>query len=333
MIARAVLLRSLVRGTSLAARTYAPPSSCLSPFATAPWRSFSSSPTTQTTLPSQPIPPQPPTSINDDIVRGVHLGTLLYMKYGIGRQRLEEIYLDVDLPIVIKWQRCMEIFLGVQLHVLAGLGYSPDEMGLSLYNQQLTSYLQGGSVGPEIQEECRVGTRDLWRLVLSTAFGVDLATIEELPIDQARSIMHKVAQRMQDPDVLDYIAKECASIEPSEYHLLYFFAHDLVLVILHLSLSRWFSHQYIIFADEDPQMEAALRHHVVQEALVYKVYYGGSPKSLLEECGFDRGEDGYVRLQLAMANHQNDPLVSQYVGHSMMKILQVAGLAGSVAAM
>ncbi|KAI2499979.1 hypothetical protein MHU86_14502 [Fragilaria crotonensis] len=221
------------------------------------------------------------------------------MKYGIGRQRLEEIYLDVDLPIVIKWQRCMEVYLGVQLHVLAGLGYSPDEVGITMYNQQLNNYLQGGDVGPEMQEECRVGSRDLWRLVLSTAFGVDLATIEELPIDQARSIMHKVAQRMQDPDVLDFIAKECASIEPNE----------------------------------DPQMEAAQRHHVVQEALVYKVYYGGSPKSLLEECGFDRGEDGYVRLQLAMANHQNDPLVSQYVGHSMMKILQVAGLAGDVAAM
>lgn len=166
-----------------------------------------------------PPDPQPPTVLNDDIVRGVHLGTLLYMKYGIGRQRLEEIRLDMHLPIVVKWQRCMEVYLGVQLHVLAGLGYSPDETGLSVYGQQLNHYLQGSSVGPEMQEECRTGGRDLWRLVLSTAFGIDLVTIEELPIDRARSIMHKVAQRMQDTDVLDHIAKECASIVPSEFQI------------------------------------------------------------------------------------------------------------------
>ena len=227
---RAVLLRSAVRVPSLVARNNAAsiPSLSLSSLAKRPlWRSFSSSSsttaattTTTTTLPARvdAPDPQPPTTLNDDIVRGVHLGTLLYMKYGIGRQRLEEIYLDVDLNIITKWQRCMEVYLGVQLHVLAGLGYRPDEMGISAYSQQLNEYLQGASVGPEMQEECRVGMRDLWRLVLSTAFGIDLATIKELPIDQARSTMHKVAQRMQDEDVLDYVAKECASIMPSEYY-------------------------------------------------------------------------------------------------------------------
>lgn len=80
-------------------------------------------------------------------------------------------------------------------------------------------------------------------------------------------------------------------------------------------------------------MEAAQRHHAVQEALVHKVYFGGSPQSLLEECGFLPGEDGYVRLQIAMADHQNDPLISQYVGHSMMKVLQAAGLGGDITAM
>ena len=67
--------------------------------------------------------------------------------------------------------------------------------------------------------------------------------------------------------------------------------------------------------------------------MVYKVYFGGSPKTLLEDCGFEAGEDGYVRLQLAMANHQNDPLVAEYVGSSMMKLLQVAGLGGDIAGM
>ena len=83
------------------------------------------------------------------------------------------------------------------------------------------------------------------------------------------------------------------------------------------------------FQDENPQMEMAQKHHIVQETLVHKVYLDG----LIEECGFPAGEDGYVRMQLAMADHQNDPLVAQYVGASMMQILQVAGLAGDMEAM
>jgi hypothetical protein len=85
--------------------------------------------------------------------------------------------------------------------------------------------------------------------------------------------------------------------------------------------------------DENPQLQGALRHHVIQEALIYKVYFGGSPETLLEECGFALGEEGYVRFQLAMANHQADPLVAQYMGNSMLKLLKAAGLSGDVATM
>ena len=77
-------------------------------------------------------------------------------------------------------------------------------------------------------------------------------------------------------------------------------------------------------------MEFVQRHYVVQETLVHKVYLGGS---LLEECGFTSNEEGYIRLQLTMADHQNDPLVAQYIGNSMMQIVQVAGLADDVATM
>ena len=138
------------------------------------------------------------------------------MKYGIGRQRLQELYLLEDLPLVHKWQKCMEVFLGVQLHVLAGLGYKPDETGINMYNQHVNAFVHGGNISPEKQEEYRILGRDLWRLVLGTAFNVDLDTIEEIPIDKARSIMHKVAERMIDPEVLDFISAECATIEPGE---------------------------------------------------------------------------------------------------------------------
>lgn len=69
----------------------------------------------------------------------------------------------------------------------------------------------------------------------------------------------------------------------------------------------------------------AQKHHAVQEVLVNGVYLGGEP-SLVEELGFGSGKDGYVMMQMTMADHQSDPLVTQYVGSAMMQILQVAGL-------
>lgn len=76
----------------------------------------------------------------------------------------------------------------------------------------------------------------------------------------------------------------------------------------------------------------ALKHHVVQEALVHKVYLGGDGPgtSLVEECGFSAGTEGYVRMQMTMAEHQNDPLVAQYIGSAMMQILEVAGLGAAM---
>ena len=168
--------------------------------------------------PSGPSPPEPrpPSVMTEEIFRGVQLGTLLYMKHGIGHQRLTELREDVHVPLVTKWQRCMEAYLGVQIHVLAGLGYRPDETGIALYNQQLNAYLHqttlSNDITPDVIEHVRTNQRDIWRLVLSTAFGIDLTTIVELPIDEARSIMHKVALRMQDDDVLEEIAKRCATI-------------------------------------------------------------------------------------------------------------------------
>jgi len=48
--------------------------------------------------------------------------------------------------------------------------------------------------------------------------------------------------------------------------------------------------------------------------------------TLVQECGFGDGEEGYVRMQSAMAEHQGDPLITQYVGSAIMKLLQSAGI-------
>jgi hypothetical protein len=54
-------------------------------------------------------------------------------------------------------------------------------------------------------------------------------------------------------------------------------------------------------------------------------YNGGDP-SLVEECGFGKGEKGYAHLQCVMAEYESDPLISQYAQAAMARIWEAAGL-------
>lgn len=220
---------------------------------------------------------------------GVQRSTQMYMRHGIGKQRLDEIRLDDSMLLITKWQKMMEAFLGTQLHVLAGLGYAPDENGMGLYNHQLGTWLN--SCDPDTQERLRTIGRDIWREVLCTSFGVAKEELKEVDIVEARNMMHKVSQKMQDEATLKSIAKKCMAIQPGT----------------------------------DEQLATAAKHSAVQDVLVNEVYLGGEP-SLVSECGFGEGEEGYVYMQCAMAEHQSDPLVAQYIGSAMMKIMTAAGL-------
>ena len=227
--------------------------------------------------------------MNEEIAMGVQYATRMFMRHGIGKQRLDEISMDSSLPLVNKWQKMMESFLGTQVHVLAGLGYPPDENGMGLYNHQLGTWLQ--DCDPDTQERMRTIGRDIWREVLCTAFGVKAEDLKEVDIVEARNMMHKVSQKMQDDKTLKLIAKKCMAIQPGE----------------------------------DEQLIIAAKHAAVQDVLVNEVYLGGDP-SIVAEFGFGNGGEGYVFMQCAMAEHQSDPLVAQYVGSAMMKIMTAAGL-------
>jgi len=183
----------------------------------------------------------------------------------------------------------MEAFLGTQVHVLAGLGYEATERGIALYNQHLAELMR--TAPPDEQEVLRRAGRDSWRRTLCLAFGLeDTPEEEEVSIVDARNIMHKVSQRMHEPNVLAKITK---------------------------------------LVEDEKSDDITKRHTAVQQVLVEDVYLGRehtSSSSLVEECGFGPGEVGYVRMQCAMAEHQNDPLVAQYVGSAMQKVLQAAGI-------
>ena len=66
----------------------------------------------------------------------------------------------------------------------------------------------------------------------------------------------------------------------------------------------------------------------VQELLISHVYLDGTDGAnvLLSRFSSTSGEKAYVILQMLMAEHQSDPLISQYVGGAMMKVLEKAGL-------
>ena len=77
--------------------------------------------------------------------------------------------------------------------------------------------------------------------------------------------------------------------------------------------------------DEDPEIEVALKHQILQDIIVNSVYLGGEP-SLVEEAGFGSGPVAYAKAQCAMSDHEGDPLVAQYASSAMVKIWDAAGL-------
>lgn len=226
----------------------------------------------------------------------------LFIEHGLGKQKLRQIAAEKEnAPLVDRWQKMVATYLETQCHVIALLGYQPNEHGIGLYTQQLSQALQLSS--PDIQEELRVAAKDTYRMVLAAAF--DLPSLldktnanGELSVVDARNLMHKVSMRMQDPEVLEKVAKMCS-----------------VSVAMNDS-------------PEANQIELARKHTVVQQVMVDDVYLtkNANGVSLVQECGFGDGEDGYIRMQSAMAEHQGDPLISQYVGGAMMKLLQSAGI-------
>ena len=161
--------------------------------------------------------PIPPTELNLEMAKGIQTANHLILKYGVGRQRLKLLSKDNDMPLVIKWQRMMEVYLGAQLHVVAALGYSTDESGIMMYTQQLGQFV-GTKCTQDQQEEFRTVGRETWREMLTIAFDLDEELCEkygkELSIVDARNIVHKVASRLIEPNILEEVATRVGQLPP-----------------------------------------------------------------------------------------------------------------------
>lgn len=213
----------------------------------------------------QVFKPNPPMEINQEMAESIQDTTLFYLRHGISNQRLVALSQDQESPLVDKWQRMMEIYLSTQVFVISGLGFSGDETGLQLYTQVLSHYMQG--CNDEIKETYRKVGTETWRELLCTAFTMDLEEIKSIPIVDARNIMHKVSSKMQEPNILMKVQKECAKV-PSTPEI---------------------------------EMEMAHKHQVLQNIILNDVYMGGSP-TIPEESGFGTGEKGYAHMQVRSYN-------------------------------
>lgn len=232
--------------------------------------------------------PKSPSVLSSDICEGILSTTQFYIRFGISHQRLQALSTEPGLHLSVKWQKMMEIYLQTQAHVIAGLGYQANEEGLTLYAHQLGQLLQ--KLDPTLRQLFTDLRRDTWRQVVATTFQINMKDIPVLEIGDARSIMHKISTKMQDPDILLVIQNKTAKIQ-----------------------------------NEEKQFEMAEKHTVMQNALVDLVYLGGSP-SLVELAGFGSGETGYAKLQCCMTDHEGDPVLSEYSAAAMLKILDAAGI-------
>ncbi|CAB9515141.1 expressed unknown protein [Seminavis robusta] len=238
----------------------------------------------------QSFQPTVPAEITRDVAESIQDTTLFYLRHGISNQRLLSLSNDTESPLVHKWQRMMEIYLSTQVFVISGLGYPGDERGLETYTRHLAEFMQHKCDDEERDSYKKVG-QETWQELLATAFDLDTDNIQTLSIVDARNIMHKVSSKMQEPDVLMKIQKECAKLPHNP----------------------------------DIELELTQKHMVLQTIIVNDVYMGGSP-SLVESCGFGSGEKGYAYLQCVMAEFESDPLIAQYAGAAMARIWEAAGL-------
>jgi len=254
-------------------------------------QSFSSLPPDD---PQSQFQPSPPKALNMEMALGIQDANQLFLKHGVGRQRLKLLGEDPNMPLIFKWQRMMQIYLGMQLHTVAGLGYQANEQGIMTYTQQLAQFVS--TCEPAVQDRFREVGRTTWRDMLVNTFELDdeLASgkyDEELGVVDARNASHKVASKLIEPEILEAVATRCGQL-PS---------------------------------DSDPEVEKGMKHQVIQDVVVNQVYIGGSP-SIVEELGYPSGEKGYALMQYVMSYHESDPLCMEYTASSMEKLWRAAGL-------
>ena len=239
---------------------------------------------------------KPPEKLDQNMLEIINNVLELYIQHGVTRERLLQLSKDTNnnLSLVQHWQKMMEIYFTAQLTILVPLGYQPDERGLQQYAYQLQQYtmeLEKDQSKRQVEMHFRNTRKIIWRLVVSTAFDLNLSNLPEMELVTARNHMHAVATRMSSPEILMQIQK---------------------------SVSR-------ISVPDHQEQEAMLKQTALQEIIIHQVYLGNESQ-LLVDMGFPPGPKGYATFQCVIADFENDPLINEYQTAAMKKVWQAAGI-------
>lgn len=96
------------------------------------------------------------------------------------------------------------------MHVLAGLGYSADEKGLTKYAHDVATCLMESD--EDMQELFADLRRDTWRELVAAAFDLQISEMKSLSIVEARDIMHKVSSKMLEASILSEIKEQVQAL-------------------------------------------------------------------------------------------------------------------------
>ena len=181
--------------------------------------------------------PKSPDFLTTDVAEGIVETTKFYCLHGVSKQRFRALAKE-DLSIQQRWAKMMEIYLQTQAHVIAGLGYAPNEGGLEVYAMHLQACLS--KTDTTMRELFMDIRRETWHDIVATTFDLDSSEIPSLSIVDARNIMHKATSKMIEPDTLLAIQRRTAKI-----------------------------------SNENKEIEMAERHVALQDVLIEKVYMDG----------------------------------------------------------
>ncbi len=80
----------------------------------------------------------PLSSLTADAGLGAQDAMRFFIQHGLGKGKLSAIASDSSsAPLVERWQRMISTYLKAQCHVIALLGYRPDEIRISMYAQHM----------------------------------------------------------------------------------------------------------------------------------------------------------------------------------------------------
>ena len=204
----------------------------------------------------------------------------------------------------------IELHLGVQGHVIAGLGYAPTEAGITKFNDDLNSLMSRLDYGSA--ERVSMGSVRMLRNTIGYAFGVERgpigcvssdveATVDEYPggehdyygegtfggasyselsVVDARSVSNDMATSMMSPVFLDRVESEVSRLPsvPEKHAKL----QSLLLEFVYLPHSSGLHH-------DDPHVSYAIQ-------------------------------------QAVMCRWQRDPVVVECAGRGMKKVMDSAGI-------